>query len=596
MTDNPTLVFCPGCQGPLAPEDARRRLVNGSCVACKVEPPDVGPGEILYCSRTGKELEPQDFRTGRAIRVYRRCISLDAVREERVKQKESGEFGCDSCGARLTALDFLTGEARVIDKVVLCPRCRRKKPDPAGNGRTSTHGPHASASPEGGQRGSGRKKAARSSQQPSESTSAAMAAARSRDPHGHANEAGPPTQPMDVVGTESNFPVAVVSAQSPSEAMIGGATVAGVVKASLRGEYSPSDSGVVAAPAAAAQAAPAAAHKPSNGTGGTGGIGGMGVHAHPVHTAHPERAERLPEPDVVPESPAPSMPAPRMLSRAAARRGQPHAYAQSNGGAAHAGAAAMPGSAGRGTWHSPDGVTLELATSRDLRWATGSMVLMVWLLCSVLLVVFLNYQTVNPVLAAKVQLLAEAQERAREREAADRLLLESMRNDLARLLNAPANPVAPPPDWTNRSQPPPNVSHNPGTNTPSGNAPASNAADPANVGDNPVPSNPLPADPTNPDALPDEPMLQALKSDNPARRLEALLEINKLADRRPIPKVIDLAINDPDPYVRAVAIRLLAVFRVKEAGSALQEMASATGQPGIVGDAARQALRDMGLR
>ena len=586
MTD-PTLIFCPTCQGPLSPDDARKRITNGACVGCKVEPPDVGPGEILYCSRTGKELEPQDFRTGRAIRVYRRCVSLDAVREERIRQKETGEFGCDSCGARLTALDFLSGEARVVDKVVLCPRCRRKKPDPAGNGCAAIGGTPGGAS--------GRKKKS----VPSESTSAALqAAARAR-----ASCDQPPTQPIDAVGTESSFPAAVVAAQPPGSAegpgsasppttneivgsgdqlMIGGVGVAGMVKSAMRGPFPQSDS-AVSAPQAAPAHAPPHAH----------------AHAHAHHQpAQPESVMHdLPEPDVVHE--------PRMVQPRAARR---HGLAErgSNGAHAHA----HPASAGRGTWHAPDGgVTIELATSRDLRWATGAMVLMVLLLCGLLLVVFLNYQAADPVLIARLQDMSERLDRMQGEMAALRIRSDSQQRDLQRYTQNGA-PISPnpgnrgiiPPDVSGPTSngsgtigggdPPQGNTPNPDVNASPGNQPPGNGATQL------PPSNPLEGDPTTANTPPptDDPTLLALKSPDSTRRMEALLDVNRNYDRRAIPWVLDMALTDADSYVRALAIRVLGAFRVKEAGEALQELVSrpATGTPPIVTDAARQALRDIG--
>jgi hypothetical protein len=131
--DRDALVSCPDCAAPLAPEEAARRIVGGHCSACHVEPPRPAPDEVLFCAKTGRELSPEDFAEGRALRVRSRNFSMDYIRATRNAALQADKLVCDTCRAPIRAVDVREGRAIVVDKVLMCGRCAARFDDPAGN-------------------------------------------------------------------------------------------------------------------------------------------------------------------------------------------------------------------------------------------------------------------------------------------------------------------------------------------------------------------------------------------------------------------------------------------------------------------------------
>lgn len=580
MSDQPSLTFCPTCFGPLSPEAARERLADGQCVGCHVEPPPTAPGELLYCSRTGKELRPEDFSTNAAIRVGKRHFSLASLCDARQRGAQTGHFSCDSCGATLNALDFLSHDAQVIDKVILCPKCIRKNPDPAGNGRVRSNRTSA-----GGKRTaaeSSRERKALKAAKEKTASAASAAGTASGDPSSHRIPDTPLATPT------AGMPAAVGGAGD-----VGGADVGDDLEALDFQPANPSafpavhDAGPTGGESADTDEVAAAILALSSSDDGdpstvgataAASFAGAGAGMNGPFAA---------------ESGASSVVAPPVKSRFAARlAGRPIGTGQ-----ALRLPAKLKSVEPRPLEPRPAGPA-ELAPDRDVRPLAGAMVMMVLILSALLLIVFMQANVRsgdNPETIARLKQMDERFDRLYRDLARFELLHEQVEQRL-RQLDAQIRTTDDDDSLRPNHQPTAHQTGPPTTGGAASGAPTGPVIDPAAEGtaDPATATPPGPSSPVTPPTArdPDKPLdarIVALSATTPAVRLNAVMDIHKGYVRDAIPHLLDRVASDTDPYVRAFAIKALAGFRAAQARELLHHIIEHE-SPSIVVDAARDAL------
>ena len=600
QAEPPTLKPCPACEAPLSAREMRERMQGSICVGCTVTPPTPATsGGVLFCSRSGKMLAPEDFLEGRAIRVGKRCFHLDSVRDARRRGLQSGTFACDCCGADIPARRLVRGKAKVVDKVVLCHKCYARDPDPAGNQRD----PQRGASPEDNA------EVDAPPQEHAAQTLPALPAAT--DAPDKREQAGAESEPTDYAVAPAASATAPQHGDADANADSHGDAVSHSHAASdsnadsdSEGDFAqlqtdpmgleaqatvksdePIKDGPFAEPSKSAPSDKRTSKKRSSGRlasarRATGVVGKVSPRRLQIPSA-----TRRPHLSPARRSATGTPASPRARHTASAAPTE------------EASAAAAPVThPGHGVHASSHGSYL-IVGSRETTAMLGVMVLLVLVLCGMLLAVFLSTQSDAPHAESTE---AEATALLAVNERLDRLVqqygsVNQRLDDLERRFGAgeapPPQPGLDPFDerGANHGQWPQGFdeSHDPRITNPEANHSDGHADEQGPQ----VPEEPAPAnEPSEPDDGPVEnPRIVALASSDPSTRLEAVLDVHRYALYEAVPQLIERVRDDGDDYVRAFAIKTLASFRATEARDVV-EQAAATAEHPVVQSAAADAL------